>query len=118
MQLEKVVKKEKPAYPSFNDHRLKRRGALKLMFGGVIAAFAAGCNFLANRTSGVMAVPDHPNAQPDKPGEDLPLGQPAQVDGGMVLADPPEPPVERGNIRQPEPPRIKGKMAPVKPPIK
>ena len=89
MRLEKVVRKQKPDYPSFNDHRLKRRSALKLMFGGLIAAFAAGCKFLTPRTSGAMAVPDHP----DRP----------QIKGDIVA---------------PTPPRIKGKMVPVKPPQK
>lgn len=121
VKLEKVARKEKPDYPSFNDHRLKRRSAIKLMFGGLIAAFAAGCNVLNKRVSGETHVPENPDEQRDKPGEELPLKPPVHLEGDIIIADPPErpdPPAERGKIRQPQPPRFKGKMAPVKSPKK
>ena len=110
MKLEKVAEKKNPEYPSFDDHRIKRRGALKVMLGGLIAAFAAGCNFRPGSTGGVVSMPEHPEAEPVKPSETLPLEQPAGIEGDMICPVPPEQPAP--------PPNIRGKMAPVKPPKK
>ena len=123
MKLEKVAEKKNPEYPSFDDHRIKRRGALKVMLGGLIAAFAAGCNFRPVSTGGVVIMPEHPEAEPVKPAEKLPLEQPAGIEGDMISPVPPKqpdpPPNIRGRMVPVQPPlRTKGRMAPVKPPKK
>jgi hypothetical protein len=135
MKLERIAKRKKPAYPSFNDHRIKRRGALKMLFGGLLATVAASCNPFrdSTRTGGIMASPENPKGMPSKPAEKLPLAQPVELEGDVAIARPPEkeivtrgemvaprPPVP-GSMPRPSkkpepPPRTKGKLAPVKPP--
>ena len=96
MKLERSNVDNETEYPSFEEHTVKRREAMKMVIGGLAAAATVGCK------------PD-PKKAPNLPGD---MVAPRLGGEAQVPAPPKNPPALRGDVATPEPPAPQGGVAP------